>query len=526
MSQFTKITLDDLHPMAVVAQSLDNQWVPPALLRRMLADGLELGDVRDGLRDAVRAEYIRALINSPQVVINRAFLYNNPLVFEDFAADAADASDRAAFLSLLNSGAIVQLLLTEGSPLDQPAFLENQATPNYTMLEHGWRAWTAAAAESHVHSLRFSWTDDGANADQVRQRLARTFTDRGLRLVNLDAARLALDLGVDRDTALRVKRHLADVTAHCAEYAARDAFVTREVLYREFVTAAGTDPALGRYDPARPFCAEVKQLIDLAYSVNSATNLNALALTPSQALHRSALQEWEAVRRGSEPLSAAQLAQLLRGTAFDFVQETLFLDTFAKLSMRDVWDIRHSPQWAEYVRRMSRLLADPLGMFADPGAGAPAVVRAYLDLLGETTRIATGRHRADLPARRPRDFVAVVGVEVAGAVLEYEIAPSGIAVALAGAVAAPFVVEAARVIVRLGLRAAGDRGPRKRLAHALDAQTQILNGWVESGGRFWAELIKELEDIPGMAAATRALAEQAVATTEGEPKPDLRTVLD
>lgn len=74
-----------------------------------------------------------------------------------------------------------------------------------------------------MHSLRFSWADDGANAEQVRQRLARTFTDQGLRLVNLDAA-------------LRVKRHLADVTAHCAEYAARDEFVTREMLYREFVT--------------------------------------------------------------------------------------------------------------------------------------------------------------------------------------------------------------------------------------------------------------------------------------------------
>jgi hypothetical protein len=526
MGQFTKITLEELHPMAVVAQSLDNQWVPPALLRRMLDDGLALDDVRAALRDEVRAEYIRALVNSPQVVINRAFFYNNPLVFEDFAPDTTDATDRAAFLSLLDSGAIVQLLLTERTPADQPAFLENQTAPNYTLLETGWRAWTAAAAEARVHSLRFSWTDDGANAEQVRQRLARSFTDQGLRLVNLDAARLALDLGVDRDTALRIKRHLAEITAHCAEYAARDEFVTRELLYRQFVTAAGTDPAVGRYDPARPFCAEVKQLIDLAYSVNSATNLNALALTPSHALHRSALQEWEAVRRGSEPVSAARLAQLLRGTAFDFLQETLFLDTFAKLSMRDVWDIRHSPQWAEYVRRMSRLLADPLGMFADPDAGAPAVVRAYLDLLGETTRVATARRRAHRPESRPRDFAAVVGIEVAGAVLEYEIASSGIRVALVGAIAAPFALEAARVSVRLGLRALGEHRARKRFAHTLDTQTQILNGWVESGGRFWAELVKELEDIPGMGPAARSLGEQAVATTEGEPKIDLRTVLD
>ena len=521
MGQFRKITLDELSPMAVVAQSLDNQWVPPGLLRRMLEDGLELNDVRGALREEIRAEYIRALVNSPQVIVNRAFFYNNPLVFQDFEPGAAD---RSAFLALLNSGTVIQLLLTERTPVDPPAFLENQKTPNYTLLEHGWQAWTAAAEESHVHSLRFSWTDDSANQEQVRHRLATRFTNQALTLVNLDAARLALDLGTDLDTALRVKGRLSEVTARCADHAARNEFVTREMLYKEFVTADGTAPALGRYDRGRAFCAEVKQLIDLAYSVNSATGLKTMALTPSQALHRSALQEWEVVRRGSDPVSAAQLAQLLRGTAFDFVQETLFLDTFAKLSMRDVWDVRHGPQWDEYVRRMRRLLDDPLGMFDDPYAGAPAVVRAYLDLLGETTRIATARRRPDRPEHRARDFAAVISVEVAGAVLEYEVSPNGLTVALAGAIAAPFVAEAARLTVRLGLRArrAGREG--KRFAGALDTHTQILNEWVESGGRFWEDLGRELRDIPGMEEAQRTLREQA-ATIEGEPETDLRTVL-
>jgi hypothetical protein len=114
-------------------------------------------------------------VNSPQVVINRAFLYNNPIVFGDFVPGAPD---RDAFLKLLSTGAIVQLLVTEQTPADTPAFLENQS----------------------------------------------------------------------------------------------------------------------------------------------------------------------AVKRSSNRVSAAQLAELLRGTAFDFVQETLFFDTFAKLSMQDVWDVRHSEQ--------------------------------------------------------------------------------------------------------------------------------------------------------------------------------------
>jgi hypothetical protein len=522
MDNFTKVNVDDLHPMAVVAQSLDNQWVPPGLLRRMLDQGLELGDVRAALRDEVRAEYIRALINSPQVVIDRAVFYNNPVVFQDFVPDAPG---REAYLRLLSTGAIVQMLVTEQTPVDLPGALTNPATPGYTLLRQGWDAWTAAAEESHVYSLRFSWTDDQANNEQIRRRLADEFTRKAQTLVNLHSPALALDLDTDRDTALKIKDRLADVSARCADYARRDEFATRERLYAEFVTAEGSDPALGRYDAGKPFTAEVKQLIDLAYNVNLASGLETLALTPSQALHRSALQEWEAVRRRSDPLSAAQLAALLRGTAFDLVQETLFLDTFATLSMRDVWDVRRSPQWAEYVRRMNGLLTDPIGRFADPQAGAPAVVRAYLDLLGETTHIATSRQRAARPGHHPREFAAVIGVEVAGAMLEYEISPTGVGVAVAGAVAAPFIAEATRITVRLGLRAREARQERRRLTAALDNRTQVINGWVESGGRFWEELIKELRDVPGMAEAERHLRERT-AVTEGDPETNYQSVLD
>lgn len=513
MSNFSRVTVDQIHPMAVVAQSLDNQWVPPDLLRRMLRSGQDLAAVRSALREQVRGEYIRALVNSPQVVINRAFLYNNPVVFESFLPESPD---RDAFLKLLTSGAILQMLVGEDSPIDPPAFLERRETPNFTLLKQGWEAWVAAAEEAHVHSLRFSWEDRGANNEQIRTRLGAAFTRRAQTLVNLYGPSLAHHLGVDLDTALKIKEHLVRVTERCADHARHDQAITREKLYAEFVTVDGKDPALGQYDNGKPFCAEVKNLIDLAYNVNLAIGLETLALTPSEALHRTALQEVEGVRRQGEPLSAAQLAEIIRGTAFDFIQETLFIDTFAKLSLRDVWDLRRSEEWNEYVRRMNGLLADPLAMFTDPEAGAPAVVRSYLDLLGETTRIATARYDARRPNRHVRDFSVVMGVEVAGAVLEYEVHPTGVAVALAGAVAAPLLSEAAKVTVRLGLRAREARRERAVLAAALDTRTQLLTGWVESGGRFWRELLREMDDVPGMDEARKLLRDRAAAM-EGEP---------
>jgi hypothetical protein len=83
---FVRLDLDDLDDVAVVAQSLDNQWVRPDLLAKMLKSGLSLTSdkvARERSRQ-VRAEYIRSLVNSPQVVINRAYIINNPVVRRDF----------------------------------------------------------------------------------------------------------------------------------------------------------------------------------------------------------------------------------------------------------------------------------------------------------------------------------------------------------------------------------------------------------------------------------------------------------
>lgn len=524
MSDFKKLRIIDLDRLAVVAQSLDNQWVPPDLLGEMLKKGQNLADVRARLRNDVRAEYIRALVCSPQVLINRAFLYNNPVVFEDFRRGA---SNRDAFIGLLSSGAVVQFLVAEKTPVQEPRFLEDQSAPNYTLLREGWDAWTAAAEEAYVHSLRFSWDQDDTNGEVVRQRLARAFTQRAQNLVNLHGPTLAADLKVDPAFARDIKRRLVEVSNRCAELAAVDEFATRESLYREFVTAPQTDPAIGQYDLNRSHCMYVKQLIDLAYNVNLAVGLETFAQTPSDGLNRTVLQEWQAIRRGA-PLTAEQIAAIITGVAFDFVQGALFIDTFGKLTLKDVLDVRGSEQWSRYTDSMNALVASPLTMFDDPESGANAVVSAYIDLLAETTRVATARKRPGLPESVPRDLSVVLSVEVAGAVLEYQFLPEGLKVVLAGAVAAPLVAEAAKVCMRLGVRGRADRKERKALEAALDTRTQLLNGWVDSAGSFWRQLVAETKDFIDDEALAKILRPPPTASTDGDPdlSADVANALD
>src|SRR5256885_7253072 len=106
--EFVALEREDLARVAVVPQCLDAHWVPAPMLRRMLTRGESLGDVAAERLGLVRAEYLRALVNARQVVVSRsALLTSGALVGDVLGA----GEDRAALARLLESGALVPLLL-------------------------------------------------------------------------------------------------------------------------------------------------------------------------------------------------------------------------------------------------------------------------------------------------------------------------------------------------------------------------------------------------------------------------------
>jgi len=74
--EFERINKADLEAVPVIVQALDNQWLPRSLLEQAQKKGQVTREIDKELRKAVRAEYIRSLINGQQLIINRAFLYN------------------------------------------------------------------------------------------------------------------------------------------------------------------------------------------------------------------------------------------------------------------------------------------------------------------------------------------------------------------------------------------------------------------------------------------------------------------
>src|SRR5207253_2408483 len=119
----------------------------------------------------------------------------------------------------------------------------------------------------------------------------------------------------------------------CAAWAGEGRAVTREDLYREFVVAADTRPAEGRYDRGKPFAGELKRLLDLRHNANLPDVLERFPMVPADTLPRSALQEWRLEANGRPAISVPELAERIRESARPLAEGGACLESFGVLSL-------------------------------------------------------------------------------------------------------------------------------------------------------------------------------------------------
>src|SRR4051794_20418041 len=106
---------DSLEADAVVPQCLDNQYVSDAVFEDMLARGVDYrdADVKARREADFKTEFIRSLVYSSQVIIQRAFFVNSDFLFKHYAPENGES--RAAFARLICDRAIVPFLFRESS---------------------------------------------------------------------------------------------------------------------------------------------------------------------------------------------------------------------------------------------------------------------------------------------------------------------------------------------------------------------------------------------------------------------------
>jgi hypothetical protein len=417
-----RLVPDQLARVCVVPQCLDNQWLPMRLLQRSAATGLGRAAFADELPRYVRSEYIRSLINAEQVVINRAFLKNNEVIYRDFAGaanpDDQQKDNRAAFRSLIESRVIVPFLLNETSPVSAEDFETSAA---------GAAGWRALCNDSPPSCLRLSWNND-TNRDLIAGHMTGAFQKFALALSDyapdilsrLRALNGGFATAQETDDFAATARLVADFAAGQAQTNERSDplrnFVTRDQLYRQFVVVAGTRVLDTQIDTHKPFASEIKLLFDLKYSLNLTDALNRHTLTPSDSPSRLVLAAYENAAvpaTGNADAAADDLYRHLLAVrdAFALIEQELNYTAFDEFDLPTVVALRSTDEWHVDIEAVRKVLenADPLSA---GGQDVPAIYRAYCALLARGAGLQKTR-RGDTVKRSWRPTISII-IDIVG----------------------------------------------------------------------------------------------------------------
>jgi hypothetical protein len=464
---FRQIENTDLAPVAVIAQCLDNQWVPRDLLADIMKSGWSLNDREVARRrlEHSRHEYLRSILNSQQVIINRAFFFNNSIVYRDFLKEGPQ---RSAFKDLLSKGVLVPFLLQEISPVQ---------TQSFTVQSEGWRAWTRVASECSSSCLRLSW-DDGENTDYTSKYMVRPFRRFLLSMADFDLDGLQRDFGLaSLEEAQQMKERLREV----ARWAIDSDVVNREEFYRKFVVADDTDPADGYYDGTKPFAGQLKQLADLRYNSTLADAVDRYSLTPADSLRRAALQEERQLTKAKGVETDALLDVLLRRRAFDLVQSALDIG-LTGLDLHHVWAARETDEWIQYTASLEGLIDNPV----DFAVRGQEVYSRYVDLARRLGAIAGDRHRGVVDRWEP---IIQLTVETLGSIITI-VFGSQPHVEVIGRVATGIAARASTAVVRFAVVGRDQRHAGAELSTSMD----LMRVRMKRTGEEWEYLQRKLAE--------------------------------
>ncbi|MFE7596753.1 hypothetical protein [Streptomyces sp. NPDC057494] len=338
-----QLVFSDLTHYPVIAQALDNQWLPADL-----AEGRQEAHAprrTPGAVAATAAELRRALVNSGTLVVNRAFFLNNEALYGNFGPHA-DPDDRTSFARLLHDRAVVPYLFMERDGTEEFAFDHDQAAG------HAWRR--LITEESDPAFVRLDWDEDANRAGAAR--ISRRFTRQLPGLKWLNPEDLAMDLGIPRELAEAMKTGILQDVGRWASDQDPSLPITRNAVYKEFLTRPGTDPYLNLLRDGAGI-VPAKQLIDLMYNLGVPDASGLVALTPPGSPPRRTLQEDVSPQARVQDPEAVGL--LIRNLVADSLHRAVDgPNSYAGLSLADVVALRETGEWRTYISSLDTFLHD------------------------------------------------------------------------------------------------------------------------------------------------------------------------
>jgi hypothetical protein len=374
------ISPDGLEADAVVPQCLDNQYVSDHVFQDMISRGVDYTDAKvAGARErAFRTEFIRSLVYSSQMVIQRAFLKNSDFLYKNYQLKEGDDSNLRAFAALIRKPepAIIPFLFNESSLTDNLQFdvrKEGDAALRALLEEVG----------DDVRCVRLA-INDTANSDAADS-MATIFGEGLTRLRHLGRSQrnaMASELFADPsalqedgawDAFQNAVNNLAVYAFNKAgDLLQEDEKITRTNVYVDCFIAGSSDEerknnvALGRFKaPGKDdFLLEMKKYVDLVYNTNLPDRLRRYTFTPVNMPSRMALQDAPSHGFGhqqiSDLVSDDETLEWVRRSFMDRMQSAMDLPLLSDLGVADVLAIRGLPEWEPFKNAQQQILQNPL----------------------------------------------------------------------------------------------------------------------------------------------------------------------
>lgn len=368
----------NLEADAVVPQCLDNQHVSDAVYKFMMDHGVgyDHPTVSQQREAEVKTEFVRSLVYSSQVIIQRAFLKNNDFLYKNYLPE--DRKNVSAFAQLIRDRAIVPYLFRESTLTDNLEF-DSRA--------EGDRALEALLSEigEDLACVRLS-ANDSTN-DKLTKAMIKSFTSLLSELGKMDgddcrsiATELfssSQDLNAvlsDEDAFKKFKQSLWDLADYADNLSKEltrnnNKYLSRSRVYNDNFIAENGKIELGNFrspTPDHPFVFELKKYVDLVYNTNLPDALERYTFTPLGLPSRMALQDPTSASKNIKheqiqaEMSNPDALESIRRTFMARVQKGMFLPQLSDMSMADVAAARALPEWEAFKQAQTNILKDPI----------------------------------------------------------------------------------------------------------------------------------------------------------------------
>ncbi|MCG8688660.1 MAG: hypothetical protein MI892_27565 [Desulfobacterales bacterium] len=347
---------------ATMPQCLDNQYVSDNTMQYMLQNEANYDDssVKELRQTEVHNEFIRSLVYSSQVVINRAFLKNNEFLYSNYSSE--NLKKTSDFAELIRTSAIVPYLFTEKSLTDKLEF---------DVRKPGDRA-IKSLLEQTGHEIPCVRLDVDDNTNQLEAaKIESKFGEylAGLKnkselLINAMSSEV-FDRSLETEEWNLFLKHIDGLSKYAHDFGRG---LKRNHVYSKWFIEENTDVSEGLFKkpPANlPYLYQLKKIVDLRYNSNLPDALGIYTFTPVGLPSRVALQDFSESSissRDIEKFVDQQLTKIKRIFMADS-QKAMNLPLLKDLSISDVVDIRNNiDEWSEFKESRQKTLSDPLNI--------------------------------------------------------------------------------------------------------------------------------------------------------------------